>query len=127
MTTQYSINKYTQGTNGFALRFCDQIFSATLVANADTTIAVPTTGALGAPTAPVNNRFIAVISCSNAATVFMAVNAAAAVPAGGAFAATTSEIITQGWFAKDVKAGDTLHFLSRATPDITVAFYAIQE
>ncbi len=130
MTTQYNIDKYTNGVNGYGLLFSDQVFSATLVANADTTLNVPTTSALGAPMAFSFNKFIAVFSASQHTTnvndVFIALNAAATVPAGAAFAATTAELLING-MAKTVKAGDVIHCISAGTPNVTVSFYAIQE
>ncbi len=67
---------------------------------------------------------MAVFSYSSGANVFVALNAAAAVPAGNTFAATTSELNPN---AKMVKSTDVIHFYSSGTPNITVAFYAIQE
>lgn len=128
MTTNYNVDRNKNGVNGYLLPFCDQIFSATLAAATDTLIAVPLTAAMGAPTATTNNKFAAVISCDNAADVFIALNGVAAVPAGVGFAATTSELIPRNQlYCKTVKAGDTIHFISPGTPSVTVAFYAIQE
>jgi len=127
MTTCYNIDTTKNLFNGFGLPFCDTVFSATLSATTDTTIAVPLTSALGTPTATSKNKFLAVISSTPTIATYFANNAAAAVPAGNTFASTTSELIPQGYTAKMCKAGDTLHFYSAGTPSITVAFYAVQE
>jgi hypothetical protein len=127
MTTNYNIDRTKQVINGFGLPFCDTIYSATLVANADTTVAVPLKAAMGAPTANTYNKFYAVIACTPAKDTYIALNATAAVPVGGTFAAVSSELIPQGYIIKMVKSGDTLHFISGTTPNVTVAFYAIQE
>jgi len=126
MTTQYNINQYVKGINGFGLKFCDTIQSSKLSASSDTTLAVPATAAMGAPSSNQNNKFIAVISVD--ALCFVAVNASAAIPAGNTFASTTSELIPiNTLYGKYVQTGDVLHFFSSGTPNVTVAFYAIQD
>jgi hypothetical protein len=124
MATNYNVDKTKSGVNGFGLPFCNTIYSVTLTASTDTTVAVPLTAAVGAPTATTFNKFMAVFSYSNAANVFVALNATATVPAGNTFAATTAELNPT---AKMVKSTDVIHFISSGTPSITVAFYAIQE
>lgn len=126
MTTTYNIDAVTKGVNGFGLPFCDTIFSAKLKAATDTTLAVPLTNAMGMPAATANNKWIAVIVCDDTTQTYVAVNATAAVPAGTSFAATTSELIPyEQLYGKFCKSGDTLHFISPGTPNITVAFYAV--
>lgn len=124
MATNYNIDKTKSGVNGFGLPFCNTIYSVTLTASTDTTVAVPLTAAVGAPTATTYNKFMAVFSYTSGKDVFVALNATAAVPAGNTFAATTSELNPT---AKMVKSTDVIHFYSASTPSITVAFYAIQE
>jgi hypothetical protein len=124
MATNYNIDKTKNGVNGFGLPFCNTIYSATLTASTDTTVAVPLTAAVGAPTATTYNKFMAVFSYTAGNDVFVALNATAAVPAGNTFAATTSELNPAG---KMVKSTDVIHFYSATTPKVTVAFYAIQE
>jgi hypothetical protein len=127
MALDYNINSIVSGVNGFGLPFCDLIFSATLVGGADTTLAVPLSAAIGVPSAYQLNKWIAVIQYARhtpADAVFVAVNATAAVPAGGNFAATTSEIEPA---AKYCKSGDTIHFICTGVADVTVAFYALQD
>ena len=82
MTTQYKLQKDVAGYNGFGLPPCDQKFSASLAATTDTTLTVPSSGALGAPLNQVN-RFLAVIQVEANLSVWLAINATAAVPVGG--------------------------------------------
>lgn len=127
MTTQYNIDKNISGQNGFGLPFCDTIFTATLAVATDTALAVPATAAFGVPSSNQFNKWVAVIKYARSAAasaVFVAVNATAAVPAGAAFAASTSEIEPD---AKHVKTGDTLHFFCAAAANVSVAFYAVQD
>lgn len=127
MTTQYNIDKNISGVNGFGLPFCSQIFTVTLGAAADTTLAVPASAAMGVPASNQFNKWVAVMKYARsvaASPVFVANNATAAVPAGAAFAASTSEIEPD---AKHVKTGDTLHFICAAAAHVSVAFYAVQD
>ncbi len=126
--TQYNMDKWHQGVNGFGLPFCSNVYSVTLGAASDTTVAVPLTSVMGNITATTNNKFMAIFSTDNAADVYVALNATAAVPVGNTFAATTSELIPRNtYWAKVVQAGDVIHVISPGTPSVTVAFYAIQE
>ncbi len=127
MTTSYNIDPNIQGVNGFGLPFCTQIFSAVLAVATDTTLTVPATAAIGAPSSNRFNKWIAVFSYGRSVAanpVFVAVNATAAAPAGAAFAATTSEIEPA---AKHVKTGDVIHFICGVAAYVTVAFYAVQD
>ncbi len=128
MTTNWNNDKTKNVVNEFGTQFSDTIFSATLVAAADTTVAVPLTAAKGAVAATSFNKFMAVISVGTAADCFVALNATAATPVGGTFAATTSELMPAGGkYGKMVKATDVIHLKSAGTPAVTVTFYAIQE
>lgn len=123
--TQYNIYSYVKGVNGFGLPVSNTIYSATLAANTEQLLTVPSGAAMGAPSANQYNKFIAVIE--SVSPVFLAVNQTVAVPAGAAFAATTSTLasFSSGYYTK---SGDVLHFISpSATNHITVSFYAIQE
>ena len=129
MTTQYKIQKDVAGYNGFGLQFCDQKYSATLAMGTSTTVAVPLTGSLGAALNSVN-KFLAIVQVYNATgegEVWCANNNTASVPAGASFAATNSDLIVQNVnYARWVKAGDVLHFLSPvADTDVCVMFYAM--
>jgi len=126
MTTQYKLQKDVAGYNGFGLPVSDQKYSASLALTTDTTLTVPSTGSMGAALNTVN-RFIAIIQVEANATVWFAVNATAAVPAGTTFATVSSElIIGSQYFAREVKAGDVLHFIAPvAATDVSVVFYAL--
>ena len=126
MTTQYKLQKDVAGYNGFGLPFSDQKFSASLAITTDTTLTVPSSGAMGTPLNTVN-RFLAIIQVKANAEVWCALNAVAAAPAGTSFAATTSElIIGSEYYAREVKAADVLHFFAPvAATDISVVFYAL--
>jgi hypothetical protein len=125
-STQYKLQKDVAGYNGFGLQVSNQKYSASLAITTDTTLTVPSTGSLGTPLDQVN-KFLALIQVEANLSVWMAVNATAAVPAGSTFAATTSELIIGGeYFAREVKAGDVLHFIApTAGTDISVVFYAL--
>jgi hypothetical protein len=107
-----------QPIDDFSARFATLKYSATLAATTDTTLTIP-------GNAP---RYKAVIKLglSNTALVWMALNATAAVPAGGTFAATTSELIDTIRICREVKAGDVLHFFTAtASTQVSVVLYAI--
>jgi hypothetical protein len=128
MTSQYNIDKVTYGVSGWGNILSDTIYTATLGSSSDTTVTVPSAGALGAPGANVN-KFIARIRVNGTKSVWFARNATAVVPAGSSFALASSELLIQaaggdnGYY---VLAGDVLHFISAAAADVSVAFYAIQ-
>lgn len=126
MTTLYKIQNDIAGYNGFGLPVSDTKFTASLAATTDTTLAVPNGTAMGMPLNQVN-RFLAIISVESGGNVYFAVNAAAAVPAGATFAASTSELIVGGqYFAREVLATDVLHFFTAtAGTDVSVTFYAL--
>ncbi len=126
MTTVYKLQKDVAGYNGWGLPFSDLKFSASLAITTDTTLVVPSSGAIGAPLNSVN-RWLAVIQVEANLSVWLALNATAAVPAGSTFAATTSDLIIGGqYYAVEVKAADVMHFFApTAGTDILVKFYAL--
>ncbi len=126
MATNYNVNRTTGSVNGFGLKFCNTVYSATLKASTDTSIAVPSSSGMGAISAT-NNKFYAIISSTPADDVFVALNATAVVPAGSSFAVASSVLVHGGYAAWEVETGDVLHFISTSTASITVAFYSIQE
>lgn len=124
--TQYKLQKDIAGYNGFGLQFSNTKFSASLAITTDTQLAAPLGGSMGAALNSVN-KFLAVIQVEANASVWCALNETAAVPAGTTFAATTSELIIGGeYYAREVRAGDVLHFIAPvAATDISVTFYAM--
>ncbi len=126
MTTMYKLQKDIAGYNGFGLPFCDLIYSASLAASTDTSLTVPSKGAMGAPLNQIN-KWLAIIQVEANLSVWFALNATAAVPAGSTFAQTTSDlIIGTEYYAVEVKAADVMHFFApTAGTDIMVKFYAL--
>lgn len=126
MTTQYKLQKDVAGYNGFGLQFSDTKYSATLAASADTTLTVPEKGSMGAALNSVN-KWLAIIQVEANLSVWFALNATAAVPAGATLVLTTSDlIIGTAFYGVEVKAGDVMHFLApTADTDILVKFYAL--
>lgn len=106
-----------QPVDDFGLRFSNLKYSASLAATTDTTLTVPGKA----------QRYKAVIKVENNGLVWVALNATAAVPAGGTFAATTSELITDAKsLCREVRSGDVLHFITAtAGTDVSVVFYAL--
>jgi hypothetical protein len=127
MTTRFQTQQEIQAINDFGQEFCDQIFTATLAQNTDTTVNVPGAGLIGGLPAYENNQYRAVIRVSNAKDVWIAKNTTAAVPAGATFAASDSELISGGQdFSKTCQNGDVLHFFTASTGvSVSIAFYAL--
>jgi hypothetical protein len=102
----------------------DSIWSATLSATTDTTLAVPLTSDLGGSNTATVNYLVARIRHTPLKDVYFAVNGTGAVPAGSSFASTTSELLDDNVCEYKIKSGDTLHFYTAATgASVTVAFY----
>lgn len=120
----YNINKYTYGTNGFGRKPPNVIQSATLAAATEKHFTVPLTSAMGAINSSSTPTFIALFSYKPATEFWVAVNATAAVPAGGDFASDTAELLPSAYI---VKAGDTISAISAAGGDICVSLYAIPD
>jgi hypothetical protein len=126
MTTQYKLQKDVAGYNGFGLQFSDLKYTASLAITTDTTLNVPLSGSIGAPL-DTKNKFLAIVQVEANLSVWFALNAVAAVPAGATFALSSSDLIIGGeYYAVEVKAGDVMHFLApTAGTDICVKFYAL--
>jgi hypothetical protein len=122
--TNYNVFNYLKSVNGFGLPVSNTIYSATLTAHTEETLAVPLAAGNGStPTATVYNKYLAEINSSG--SIWVAVNQTAAVPAGAAFAATTSKLIFNDGIY--VKSGDVIHIISEAAADVSVSFYALQD
>lgn len=123
MPTNFSMTRDINGYNGFGLPFSVDKYSATIVADTDATLTVPSAGPLGSTSSTYSNKYIVIFNYEAGASVWVALNATAEKPAGATFASTTSELNPS---ARYVKAGDVLHFL---TPDtsaqVSVVFYAL--
>ncbi len=112
MTTPY-ISQQT--VNDFGNRPASFQYSASVAASTDTSLTVPGK----------SPRWKAVIKVEN--LTWFALNATAAVPAGGTFASTTSEMILPGErICREVSADDVMHFISAtAGTDVSVVLYAV--
>jgi len=122
MTTQYNIDKYVDGINGFGLLFCDTIFSVTLDTSSDTTFTVPGVSSVGEPYSGIP-KYIVIFKYTADEDVFVALNQMAAVPVGDTFAATGSEQNPEG---KYVQAGDVIHFITAASDvSVTASVYSL--
>lgn len=105
-----------QPVDDFGQQFSTLKYSATVAGTTDTTLAVPDDAA----------RFKAVIRCGADVEMWVALNQVADVPAGGTFAADTSELVPiNGTLCREVKSSDTLHFYSTAGGAVSVVFYKV--
>lgn len=106
-----------QPVDDFGFRFTPLKYSASLAASTDTSLTVPG----GA------SRYKVIIKVKNAGLVWVAINATAALPVGGTFAATSSELVTDSrTLCREVVANDVLHFITAtASTDISVVFYSV--
>lgn len=104
MSTKYLIERDISGTTngtGFGMPFAQDGESALLAATVEQHIVVPSNYPC----------WIAVITCSYGATVFVNGITTAVVPAG-AFSASSAEIVPPGGMARFVIAGQTLSFIT---------------
>ena len=126
MITQYKIQKDVGGYNNFGLQVSNTKYSATLAAATDTTLTVPSASAMGVPVGQ-KSHILALVTVEYGEEVWFALNATAAAPVGGTFAATNSEQIVGGQdFAREVVGGDVLHFFNTSgNVDVSVVFYAL--
>lgn len=113
------------GAVTYGLPFSNNIYSATLTANTDTTLTVPYIDAMG--NATLNGtalpNIMAIISWTQGNDLFVALGATAAAPAGASFASTTSE---QNPAVKYVQGGQVMHFKTASTGvNVTVSFYSL--
>lgn len=113
MSTTLDFQNDVKGSNTFAPPFSTQVYTATLVAAAHSSITVPSNF----------KNWVAVFAYEPGATVWVSKNGTAAVPAGGTFAAAVSDL-NPG--ARIVKAADVIDLITAdATADVWVALYAI--
>lgn len=118
MTTWLNIQADTNGRNAYGLPPSDLNYSSTLTQSSDTTITIPSN---------VSNSkgWYLICTYTPGASVWVAKNATAAVPAGNTFASTTSALNRTGII---VTGGDVLHFITSETSiSVGISFYAIPE
>lgn len=124
--TDISAFKYVQDNGakiGFYLPAPVLIYNVTLGAASDQTLTVPGEISLLGPSRP--NPLIAVIKVKQGSTVFVRLNATAAVPAGATFAQANSAMVTSDMpLYLEVKSGDVIHCITAtASTDVEVGFY----
>jgi len=114
MTTKLNLTRDINGFNAFGLNFTDTAYSCTLTASTDTTLTVPYGANPGGASYEGNAKpqFLAVFDYDPGTSVWVALNATASNPAGGTFAATSSELNPA---ARKVQGGDVIHFYSTGT------------
>jgi len=114
MSTVLNFGRDNQGYNAYAPAFASDAFSATLDANDAQSFTVPSNYKV----------WIAVFGATPGATIWVAVNDTAEVPAGGTFLSTSSTI-NPG--ARTVHAGDTISVITDTSGgcDVGVALYAV--
>jgi len=123
--TNYNINKYLQGTNGFGALQSNLKFSTTFGGGAAITLTVPSTSSPGSINATTKPRFLAIFSYHSGRNVWVSINGTAVAPAGATLAAVSSELNPD---ARVVKGGDVISMIcATAATDVGVVFYAIQE
>lgn len=92
MATRFSMARDINGFNGFGLVPSDTNVSCTFTVSTDTTFTVPSNTSLGGTSTSPNGRpvWLAIFDFDPGASVWVAINATAAAPAGATFAATAS-------------------------------------
>lgn len=118
MTMPFAMSRDINGYNGFGLQFSDTKYSASIAQNTDTTLTIGGSAVMGAAAATTYNKYIAIFSYEAGAQVWVANNATAGVPGGATFASTSSELNPA---AREVKAGDVLHFFTADASGATVS------
>jgi len=129
MAIPYAHTHDINGADAGGLKLSDIRYSATLTSGGgDTTITVPSSGSLGTLRSYNTNKWAAKIVTESGTTVWHAMNATAAVPAGATFATVSSELIPpETEVFREVNAGEVMHFITAdATADVSVTFYALQ-
>jgi hypothetical protein len=90
-----------QPVDDFGLTFPDLKYSAALIKSTDTTLTIPKN----------SKNYKALIKISGDIVV-VALNEPAVLPSSSSFVATSSELVpTSGYFCREVKGGDVLHFM----------------
>ncbi len=113
MSTKFNMTKDVAGYNGFGVTFTDNAFSMILAVNTPQTVTVPSEYA----------NYIAIITSTPGASIWVANNTTAAFPTGAA-AATLSHQNPPGM---QVKKGDVLSFVTNdaTSPEVGVRFYVV--
>jgi len=117
MSTNLLFSRDLSGLNTYSPQFSTNKYSATLATGTHSTITVPSTHAV----------WIMYVRLQPSGWVWCARNATAAIPAGGTFAASNSDLISGAVeYKRTVYAGDVIDFITNnATCVIGVSFYQV--
>jgi hypothetical protein len=115
MPTKFNMTKDIAGYNGFGVIQSQDIYSGVMATSVAQSVTVPSE----------YKNYLAILSYTPGANVFVSVNDTAIVP-GGALAASNSELNPAG---RKVLAGDVISLI---TPDtagayVSVCFYVVDE
>lgn len=113
MTTTLSFGRDVQGFNAYAPFQADLKYSATLTTGNHATITIPSN----------NEKWLMGIVPTPGTSVWVSVGGTAALPVGGTFATTTSELNPPARTVLKAQVVDII--TSSATTDISVVLYAI--
>lgn len=116
MSTFLNFGRDVQGYNTYAPQFPTDIITSTLAANTAESVTVPSN----------NPIWIMYVRVQPNGWCWVSHTGTAAVPAGGTFVSSASELIAGTIeYKRTVYAGDTLSFITaNTTCDIEVAFFA---
>lgn len=117
MSTELHFARDTQGYCAYAPQFPTDIYTATLAAGTASSVTVPSN----------NSMWVMYVRVQPNGWAWVRLNGTAAIPASGTFAAASSELICGTIeFARAVKKGDVLSFITdNTTCNIEVAFQAV--
>jgi hypothetical protein len=119
----YNVNRQIQGVSGFGRQFPTIIYSATLAGSTEEHFTIPSSSVIGGMNSTYTNpRYLIVFGYKQATEFWVAINATAAVPAGGTFASSTAELLPSAY---EVKAGDVVSVISAAGGDISISIYGM--
>lgn len=111
MSIPLNLGRDNQGYCAFVPKLSTDRWSATLSTDTEATVTVPSNF----------QQWYAVFSYQPGSNFWVTVGATAAIPAGAAFAATTSELNPS---SLQVNAGDVIHVINHVGPaDIGIIFY----
>lgn len=115
MSTELSFGRDAQGYNAYAPPFPTNIFTATLAASTAESFTVPSNYSI----------WVMYVRIEPAGWCWVSRTATAAIPAGGTFAASSSELIVGTIeYKRLVYAGDVISFLTpNTTCDISISLY----
>lgn len=122
--TPFQMSNIPNVFNGFGLGYTPVNYNVDLAAGTEKHFTVPDYSSMGMSTTYSKNKFIAVMNVESNLPVWTALNATAVVTTSS-FAETASQMIT-GSFARLVKSGDVLSFITDATnAQLNVQLYAV--